>query len=401
MQILALRRHAAPPRNRSAGSRLSVQPLDFRRPRAQRRGRSRLEVFVPRQPVKTRSPWVGTALAAPFALAAGWIAYSRIAINHRQDLPPAVPGERFSAPSPAGRVNIYADGPGEGAPLLLVHSVNAAASAYEVRPLYLHYRGSRPVYALDLPGFGFSHRDDRVYTPRLMTDAIHAATAAIRARHGHAAIDLIALSLSSEYAARAALEEPDAYRSLGLISPTGFERSTRGNGPDQSHRGSALVLSAASFPLWSRPLFDLLTTEPSIRFFLQKTWGSNAIDEGLLAYDRLTTHQPGAEHAVWSFLAGHLFADDVARMYQRLKLPVWVVHGSRGDFVDYRGLSEVADKPNWTILALDTGALPQFERLDAVTASYDAFSARLTTAAGDEAASRGRTRELSDAHQRR
>ena len=38
-------------------------------------------------------------------------------------------------------------------PLLLLHSINASASAYEVKPLFEHYRQQRPVYAPDLPGF--------------------------------------------------------------------------------------------------------------------------------------------------------------------------------------------------------------------------------------------------------
>ena len=328
------------------------------------------------------SPLLKSALAAPLVLAAGWIAYSKWVVNHRRKMPPAVPGERISVPSSVGDIQLYADGPKGEAPLLLIHSVNAAASAYEVRPLYLHYRTSRPVYAIDLPGFGFSPREDRIYTPRLMTDAVHAATRAVAARHGGAAIDMIALSLSCEYAARAALESPDAYQSLGLISPTGFESSNRGRGPDQSNRGKPWVRAAVTTPLVNRPLFDLLTTEPSLRFFLQKTWGSKDIDEGLLAYDGLTTHQPGAEHAVWSFLSGYLFADDMDRIYPNLRLPVWLVHGTRGDFVDYSGLAKVAERPNWTIEQLDTGALPHFEQLKAVTESYDKFLARRVSAPG-------------------
>ena len=49
----------------------------------------------------------------------------------------------------------------QGPPLLLVHSVNAAASAAEVRPLHEHYRATRTVLSLDLPGYGFSDRSDR------------------------------------------------------------------------------------------------------------------------------------------------------------------------------------------------------------------------------------------------
>ncbi|GAB4204505.1 MAG: hypothetical protein OHK0022_29750 [Roseiflexaceae bacterium] len=60
---------------------------------------------------------------------------------------------------------------GQGSPLLLIHSINAA-SAYEVRPIFEHFQASRRVYALGLPGFGFSERSNRDYTPRLFTDAL-------------------------------------------------------------------------------------------------------------------------------------------------------------------------------------------------------------------------------------
>ncbi len=62
---------------------------------------------------------------------------------------------------------------GNGPPLLLVHSINAAASAYEVRPIFERMVATNRVYAVDLPGFGFSDRSKREYTPRLYTDAIH------------------------------------------------------------------------------------------------------------------------------------------------------------------------------------------------------------------------------------
>jgi pimeloyl-ACP methyl ester carboxylesterase len=311
--------------------------------------------------------------AVSLAAAAGWIAYSRWAINHDHEVAPALPGERFYLDTAAGKLCVYASGKREGAPLLLVHSINAAASAYEIRPLFLHYAESRPVYAIDLPGFGQSDRQDRVYTARMMADALHAATAEIRRRHSMAEIDVIALSLSCEYAARVALERPDDYRSLGFISPTGFDRNLSGEGAAQSTRGSRLKLGAVSFPLWSQALFDLVTSRPSIRFFLEKTWGSKRIDEALLEYDYRSAHQPGARHAVWSFLSGYLFADDISRIYRLLELPVWAVHGSRGDFVDYRYETEVEFKPNWSLDEFFTGAFPHFEDLPAVAKSYDRF----------------------------
>ena len=326
-------------------------------------------------PDATRRSRFGPGLALlPFGAAAAWLAYSRYGIDHRQRLHSALPGRQECLGSEAGGLAFYGSEAGEGVPLLLIHSVNAAANAYEVRPLYRHYARSRPVYALDLPGFGFSERSDRVYTPELMVAAIHAMVAEIRRRHGGSRVDAVALSLSAEFLARAALERREDYRSLGLISPTGFDRRYARRSP----KGSDAARAVVGFPLWSRAVFDLLVSRPSMRFFLEKTWGSPQIDEGLFEYDQASAHQPGAEHAPFSFLAGHLFATETGRVYPRLDLPVWMVHGTRGDFVDYRHAEEFRDAPNWTIDVLETGSFPHFERLPDVTARYDRFLAGLT-----------------------
>ena len=317
------------------------------------------------------------AVALSMAAIGGWIAYSRWAIDHDQEISPALPGEPIDINSPDGRIHVYSGGLSAGIPLLLVHSINAAASSYEVRPLFLHYAESRPVYAIDLPGFGLSDRLDKIYTARMMTDALHAAAAEIRSRHKGQAMDVIALSLSCEYAARAALERPVDYRSLGLISPTGFDRALSGEGPAQSTRGNGFTHGALSIPLWSQALFDAVVSRPSMRFFLEKTWGSKHIDEALLEYDQRTAHRRGARYAVWSFLAGYLFANDISRIYRLLEAPVWAVHGRRGDFVDYRYEREVETKANWTLDEFDTGAFPHFETLAAVTKSYDRFQTQL------------------------
>ena len=82
------------------------------------------------------------------------------------DLPNALTGQRVALSSSAGPLSYYRDGPQDAAPLLLIHSVNAAGSAYEMKPIYEHFRSRRAVYAPDLPGFGFSDRSDRAYDPR-------------------------------------------------------------------------------------------------------------------------------------------------------------------------------------------------------------------------------------------
>jgi pimeloyl-ACP methyl ester carboxylesterase len=257
-------------------------------------------------------------------------------------------------------------------PLLLIHSVNAAASAYEVRPLFDYYRSRRPVYAVDLPGFGQSDRSDRLYSVRVMTDAIVKALEEIKRIHHHPA-DAIALSLSCEFLARASVERPEIVGKLGFISPTGFEGKARDEA--EGTRGKEWFRRILAFQPWSRSLFTLLTTRVVIRKFLEKTWGSKLIDEGLLNYDYETAHQLGAEFAPWSFVSGHLFGKDILNVYCAVKQPVWVVRGTRGDFVDYHHATRVEGLPNWTIDVLDGGAFPHFESVPELIDLYDRLCA--------------------------
>jgi pimeloyl-ACP methyl ester carboxylesterase len=293
---------------------------------------------------------------------------------HRLNLPPALPGRRCEIVSKAGSLSYYTAGPGQTAePLLLIHSVNAAGSAYEMRPLYEYYRDSRTVYALDLPGFGFSQRGDRDYTPRLMTDAVTAMVAEIQRIHGKAPVDALALSLGAEFLARATVENPNPFRSVALISPTGFNRTTPDHAPADSTRAMPKFRKVLS--VGGRWFFDVLTTKASIRYFLNKTWGSKEIDEEMLDYDYLTTHQPDAQYAPFAFVSGFLFSRNIQSIYRSLELPVWMAHGIRGDFTDYSKTALFASKPNWTIQVFPTGALPHFELLGEVTRSYDDFLA--------------------------
>ena len=312
------------------------------------------------------------ALGLPGAAALAGIAYSALFVPHALELPPALDAERREIYGRAGRLSYYVAGAGE--PLLLIHSINAAASAYEMRPLFEHYHASRRVYAVDLPGFGFSDRSARDYTPRLYVNAILDMLDEIERETGATSVNALALSLGSEFLARAACEHPGRFSTLALVSPTGFGKDDQLYGNPDSVRGNSAVRAFFSFPLWSRAFFDLLNSRPSARYFLAKTFGSNAaVDQGLWDYDYLTAHQPGAQRAPYAFISGLLFSADIGRVYESLGMPVFLAHGVRGDFTDYGGTDRVAGRANWTIQVFQTGGLPYFERLDEFASGYDAF----------------------------
>jgi len=299
-------------------------------------------------------------------------------------LAPALDGAGFDlSTASAGRVHCYGAGPvvrapTELPPALLIHSVNAAASAFEVRPIYERLARIRPTYALDLPGFGLSERSARAYTPRVFTDAILAVSDEVRRRHGGCSVDAVALSLSCEFLARAANEARQAFRSLALVSPTGLDGRRR-DGPAGSTRG------IPGFERWLRAgpgpwLFRQLRRPGVVRYFLERTWGSPNIDEQVWAYDVATARQPGAEYAPLAFISGGLFSKDVSRLYESIGVPVWVAHGVRGDFVDYLGADQLASRAGWRVDTFETGALPHFEAPEAFFAAYDRFLAPLPSA---------------------
>jgi pimeloyl-ACP methyl ester carboxylesterase len=273
----------------------------------------------------------------------------------------------FRLDSAHGHVHCHVRGPEARAdgkpapPLLLVHSINAAAGAHEMRPLVEHFASSHTVYTPDLPGFGASTRGPLPYSPRLYTDQLLALAEAVAARHGGAPLPALALSLGCEFLARAAVEAPARFSRLALVSPTGLMGNKARRGPAGATREVPGLHAALTGPGWGGPLFRQLTRPGVVRYFLRRTWGSDAIDETMWAEAVAAARAPGAEHAPLAFLSARLFSADVLALYEALALPVWASHGTRGDFTDYRGRVFLDGRANWHWTVYEGGAMPYFE----------------------------------------
>ena len=191
--------------------------------------------------------------------------------------------------------------------------------------------------------------------------------------HGGVAVDVLGVSLASEFVARAQTELPNSIRRTALVSPTGFSRAKRRYGPPGSNLGQAWLYKTFTWPFWSDGIYRTLTRPGVIRYFLQRTQGRKTIDETLWAYDVLTAQQPGAKHAPYYFVSAYLFSNDINTVYEKLTCPVWVSMATRGDFTDYQGRKTVSGKPNWQFVAVEGGALPYFDDLAAFTGALDPF----------------------------
>ena len=314
--------------------------------------------------------------SAAVGLTGGWLGLSRLLIDHAMPLPSALDAERRAFTGlGAGALSYYVAREATGRPLVLIHSVNAAASAHEMRPLFEAYRVGRPVYALDLPGFGFSARGDRAYTPSLFTAAIEDLLKTEVREEGP--VDVIAFSLGSEFAAQAALELGGRIRSLALISPTGLGRRFEGESPEEQERrarSSARLLRGFSFPLWSQPFYDLLSTRASIRWFLQSSFVGE-VDRELADYSYVVSHQPGARYAPLAFISGQLFTSTIrANVYERLEQPVLVLY-DQDQYTSFERLPGMLERrANWhEARIIPSKGLPHFEQLAQTTAALDRF----------------------------
>lgn len=260
-------------------------------------------------------------------------------------------------------VAYYVRGPERERPVVLVHSVNAAASAAEVRPLFDRLSRNRRALALDLLGYGRSSRPRVRYTPRLMTAGIVAVLDELEEP-----ADVVALSLGCEFAARAALDRPDKMLSLTFISPTGL-------GSDQGRSFSAPTVGRIiRTQIVGEAIYGLLASRASINYFLGKSF-VGPVDLAMANAAHLTARHRNARFAPASFLEGALFTPGAVReLYDSLTQPVLVI-ADQDPYTDFGALDAlVARKDNWRHERLTPNlGLPHFEKPDLTAELISSF----------------------------
>lgn len=254
-----------------------------------------------------------------------------VALRHMLDTPQqlesSLPGESNYYQWKHGYIFYKVLGAPEAPPLLLLHTPELAASAYEMRkliePLAQHYR----VYAPDLLGFGLSDRPAIDYTAETYVDLCrdflidvvkHPAT-------------IVASRISCNYAVATAATSPHLCERLVLISPVALAgEQVKGN--RLPVRNAAVpMMNAWAAVLQAAPMKWLLYPILSTRFALRYASARQhaLISAADLDYFYATTHQFGAQHASMALLAGKLAQDDSHRL-ETLQQPTLVIWGARG-----------------------------------------------------------------------
>lgn len=206
---------------------------------------------------------------------------------------------------------------GTGRPVLLIHSINAAASAFEMRGPFEHLGEGFAIHAIDLLGYGNSDRPARRYWAEDYISQIELALETIGEPTA-----VIASSLGAAYAVMAAARRPALVRELILSCPVGMGKLTAPPGLIANSAYNALRGAAGE------ALFERLTTMGSIRYFLRSEGYHNPscltslTEEAFYAVCR----HPGAYHAPICFLTRQLNCD-IRSTFPRLTQPVLIIWG--------------------------------------------------------------------------
>jgi pimeloyl-ACP methyl ester carboxylesterase len=208
---------------------------------------------------------------------------------------------------------------GSGQPVLLVHSINAAASAFEMRKPFVGLQDSFSVHAIDLLGFGRSDRPNRRYSAYDYIDQIGATLETLE----EPAV-IIASTLGAAFSVIAAERWAERVRALVLICPTGIKLLAQPPG----------TLQFASYGLLRGPvgaaIFNGLVTRPSVSYFLKdQTYADPAkVDEETFNGFYLAAQQPGAMYAPLCFVTG-LLNCNISDTFGRLVQPVLIAWGRK------------------------------------------------------------------------
>jgi pimeloyl-ACP methyl ester carboxylesterase len=262
---------------------------------------------------------------------------------------------------------------GSGTPLVFLHSINAAASAHEMRPLVQRFQRQtdRPLYALEWLGFGHSDRPDTAYTPELLEDQLeHWLERTLRASGG---VDVIGFSLGATYAVEVARRRPDLIRSIVALEPAGL-------GDEPSQIGKLWAKLLFSVPGVQRAFYDRLTTPEALRAFARENLFTPefGVPEEFVQFGVETARMEGASRPLDDFLSGRLFPDGAGDSFLHLRQPLLVVHGARQEYrlETYTELPAIERRPDASVVALPTGALPHWERAAEVVQRINDFLAR-------------------------
>ncbi|MEH2082380.1 MAG: alpha/beta hydrolase [Nostoc sp.] len=241
-------------------------------------------------------------------------------------------------------------------PLLFLHNFGGGASAYEWSKVYPAFAANYHILAPDLIGWGESAHPVRDYKIRDYLSTI----AEFIIQTCRQPVTVVASSITAAFAIRLAIVQPNLFKSLFLVSPSGFDDFGQG-------AGRRLPLSVINAPLLDNFIYLLgAENEIAVRNFLQSFLfaKSQRVSQEMVEAYLTSAQQSNAKFAALAFLRGDLYFD-LSLYIQQLTVPTVIFWGEKAQFTNIKlgqRLANLNPRAIQDFYAIaDTGILPHLE----------------------------------------
>lgn len=237
----------------------------------------------------------------------------------------------------------------ELAPLVFLHGFGGGSSAYEWSKVYPAFVDEYQILAPDLIGWGRSEHPAKNYK---IEDYLTTITEFLEQTCSTPAI-VIASSLTAAFTIRVAIQRPDLFKSLILVTPSGLSDF------GQDYRQS-LFSQIVKTPFLDRVLyFTGIANSVGIQGFLQNRQFAqpNRIYPEIVEAYLKSAQQPNAEYAALSFVGGDL-CFDLSLYISQLITPSAIIWGEKSSFTS----PEIGQR----LANLNPTAIKVFQKIDNV-----------------------------------
>lgn len=273
----------------------------------------------------------------------------------------------YYTPAPGGMWDTADSAPKQGT-LVCLHSLGGGSSAYEWSKVYGALAADYRIIAPDLVGWGQSAHPQRDYCPADYCDMI---AHLIEQVAGAPAI-VAATSLTAGVVVQLAIQRPELFKALFLVSPSGNDDFGVGY-------GFSLPAILAGTPVIDRLIYQFgAANEAAVTQFLTNflfAHPERITDEIVQAYT-FCTQQPNAEYAALASLKGDI-CFDLTRYIGQLTVPTTIVGGEKAWFNRPDKTKRLAAMNLQAIQTVhmvpDVGVLPHVEAPAVVTGLLRAF----------------------------
>lgn len=202
--------------------------------------------------------------------------------------------------------------------LVFLHALGGGSSAYEWSKVYPAFAADYRILAPDLIGWGRSDHPARNYR---IEDYVQTIVEFIKQTCTDP-ITVIASGLTAAFTVRAAVQHPDLFKSLILVTAAGL------NDFEQNYQDNFFA-QLIKTPLLDRLFYSAgVATAFGIRSFLeQRQFGkSDRVYPEIVEAYLQSAQQPNAEYAALAFVRGDL-SFDLAQFIPQLETPTALIYG--------------------------------------------------------------------------